>query len=78
MPIDGYTHNFEFKVGDGGKFLEGEIELNTDGKVSYRFTSISEPIQHETLDYFTRLTELLKEIFHGAGGIKKIEFTEKP
>lgn len=76
MP-DQYTHNFEFKVGDGGKFLEGEIEFNTDGRVSYRFSSISEPIQLDVLRDFIDLTELLKRIFVSMDGIKKIEFTEK-
>lgn len=71
-----YTHTFKFQLADGGQFLEGQIEFNVDGKVSYKMESWSEPIQSETLTYFDRVTELLKEIFHGVEpkGIKLIRF----
>lgn len=80
MPVlDQYTHNFKFQIGDGGQYLEGEIEFNTDGKVSYKMSNWSEPIKNGTLGYFTELTELLKKIFHGTDpkGIKLIRFKIK-
>jgi len=49
--MDQYTHDFVFKVGDGGKFVTGEVEFNTDGKNSYRFETLSQPLQDETLIY---------------------------
>ena len=76
MPVDGYTHNFEFKIGDGGRFLVGKIEFNLDGKVSFKMTQWSEPIQQEVLQDFIDLTELLKRIFHSHTGIKEIKFKE--
>ena len=75
--MDQYTHTFDFQIGDGGKFLTGEIEFNTDNKVSYKFKTFSEPISEDTLSQFTRLTELLKEIYHGSGGIKMIRIKTK-
>ena len=76
MPIDQYTHKFEFKVGDGGKYIDGDIEFNTDGKVSYRMKNWSEPIQEQTLQDFLDLTVILKRIFHTHEGIKEIKFKE--
>jgi hypothetical protein len=74
--MDLYTHTFEFKIGDGGKFLTGDIEFDTDNKVSYRFKTFSEPINEDTLAYFTELGQLCKKIFHESGGIKMIRIKE--
>jgi len=71
-----YTHNFEFRVGDGGRFIVGKIEFNLDDKVSYKMTQWSEPIQHEVLQDFVDLTELLKRIYKSNEGIKEIKFKE--
>jgi len=76
---DIYTHDFKFQIGDGGQFIEGEIEFNTDGKVSYKMDKFSEPIKAETLAYFNEITELIKKIFHATDpkGIKLIKFKKK-
>ena len=76
MAVELYTHRFKFSVGDGGKFIKGFIEFNTDGKVSFKMTSWSEPILKETLDHFSELTELIKKIFYAYGDIQEIKFTK--
>jgi len=72
-----YTHKFKFQIGDGGSFIEGYIEFNTDGKVSYRLDESSQPLGNEALKDFCALTELLKTIYHKHGGIKLIKFIDK-
>lgn len=72
-----YTHNFKFSLGDGGKFITGEIEFNQDGKMSFRMDTWSEPIDEDSLAAFKELTTLLKKIFYEFGGIKKIVVKEK-
>jgi len=76
---DIYTHNFKFQIGDGGQFVEGDIEFNSDGRVSYRIDESSDPLLKETLVYFNRLIDLLKDIYHGndPAGIKLIKFNKK-
>lgn len=76
QPPEPYTHNFEYSIGDGGKFIKGLIEFNKDGRVSYKMESWSEPLLSEDLANFTKLIDLLKDVFHGADGLKKIVFEE--
>ncbi len=76
LPVP-YTHKFKVQLGDGGKFIEGYIEFNLDGKVSYRLDESSQPLENEVLRDFVALTELLKTIFHKHGGIKLIKFINK-
>lgn len=75
--MDIYTHKFKFSVSDGGKFLHGEVEFNTDGKVSYKFKGMSEPLEKEVLVKFNELMELVKVIFNQFGGIKEIKIIDK-
>lgn len=71
---DPYTHTFKFQLGDGGQFINGKIEFNEDGKVSYSFEEVSIPLKNETLSYFKQLTDLLQKIYYSNGGIKNIRF----
>ena len=75
--MDIYTHDFKVKLGDGGQFIEGEIEFNTDNKISYKMTSWSEPIRAETLKSFNEICETIRVMFEQYGGIKIIRFKEK-
>lgn len=63
--MDPFTHSFkwEIKVGDNLQFIRGDIEFNTDGKVSYKLTQTSPRLEKEVMDYFQRYTELMKEVF---------------
>ena len=72
-----YTHDFKFKIGDGGQFIEGEIGFEADGTVSYKMTSFSEPIKSTTFKKFDVLASLIKEIYTEFGGFKMIRFKEK-
>ena len=74
--IDGYTHRFKFSVGDGGHFIKGYVEFDTDEKVSYKVTSWSEPLQKDVLDNFSELTELIRKIFYTYKDIQEIKFTK--
>jgi len=74
---DQYTHEFKFQLGDGSQFVEGEIEFNTDGKVSYKVDAWSQPIGEETLRQFNEVCQLMKSLFAEFGGIKLIRFKVK-
>ena len=69
-----YTHSFTFKVGDGGQFMEGDIEFSDDGSVNYKMTSFSEPIKSTTFDRFREVAEAVKKIYAEFGGFKMIRF----
>ena len=71
-----FTHKFKFKVGDGGQFVNGNIEFNVDGKISFEVEELSIPLHKEVLEHFTELTNLLQKIFKSHGGIKLIRFKE--
>jgi len=72
-----FTHRFNVQFGTGGQFIQGLIEFNADGKVSYSLNESSIPLDNGVLRDFTELTELLKRIFHSHGGIKLIKFADK-
>lgn len=76
--IDVYTHNFSFEVDSaGGQFIKGEVEFDTDGKVSFKIKDSSSPLQAETLSLFTNLFEYLKKIYDLTGGIVMIKVSNK-
>ena len=77
MADEPYTHNFIYRLGDGGKFCIGEVEFNHDKEVSYRINSWSEPIQHEVLVAFTEFIDRLKQRYDEFGNIKHVEIIEK-
>ena len=77
MPIEPYTHNFIYRMGDGGKYVIGEVEFDKDKKGSYRINSWSEPIQHEVLVAFTAFIDRLKLRFDEFENIKHVEIIEK-
>jgi len=58
-----YTHDFKFQIGeDGSKFINGEIEFNSDGKVSFKIKDWAEPLLKEDLERFTYIVDHLKNI----------------
>jgi len=74
MPgIDPYTHHFHISVGDGGKYVKGLVEFNTDGKVSFKMNQWSEPLPADFLDYFKELMDLCQKIYKHFDGIKIIK-----
>jgi len=69
-----FTHDFEIKYDD--KEINGEIEFNVDGKVSYSFTG--DPVLR--LDESALLNQLfatVQEMYKLESGLQKIEITEK-
>ena len=77
MPIDPYTHDFIYQLGDGGKFMVGEVEFDKDKKVSYRFGQISEPLDHELMQHFHEFIDRVKLRYDHWGGIKLVQIKEK-
>lgn len=77
MPVEPYTHDFIYRLGDGGSYIIGEVEFNKDRKVSYRINLWSEPIQHEIMEAFVEFIARVKLRFDTFGGIKHVEITEK-
>lgn len=74
---DQYTHNFKFQMADGGVFVEGKVEFNTDGKMSYKIESTSQPLPKEALTDFTELMDLCHSLFNKYEGLKLIKIVDK-
>jgi len=77
MPVEPYTHDFIYKLGDGGQYIIGEVEFNHDKEVSYRINTWSEPIKHETMVAFTEFIDRLKMRYDQFGDIKHVEIIKK-
>jgi hypothetical protein len=78
MADDPYTHNYEFSIGTNGEQeIEGECEFDTDGLLTYKISNSSDPLPKVTLEYFTRLMDLLHEIYVTTGGIELIRIKKK-
>lgn len=70
-----YTHSFQFKMGN--QDIEGEVEFNQDGILSYKTDN---PIANLTLqqaEVLNRLFTQLKEVFNAYGSIIKIKVEKK-
>lgn len=66
-----FTHTFKIHV--GGQIIEGDMEFNEDGVMSYRTTV---PAENMTLAQSQVLNELfsrLKDVFNTFGSIEKVE-----
>ena len=74
---DPYTHDFIYRMGDGGQYIIGEIEFDKDKKVTYRIDKWSEPISQELMEDFTGFVRRLKERFDEYGNIKFVQIIEK-
>jgi hypothetical protein len=75
--MDQYTHRFTFKVGDdSGKFIDGKVEFDTDHKMTFKITNISEPLQQEVLQSFTDLMDHLHKLYDSFGGIQEIKIVK--
>jgi len=73
-----FTHTFEIGLkADGSQFLQGEVEFNEDGEVSFKIEECSIPLAKKTTDYFNEIMSLLQRIYYGNGGIKRIEIIQK-
>ena len=75
--MDQYTHDFIYRLGDGGKYLKGEAEFNKDKKVSYRIQTWSEPMPHDLLNAFSEFIDRVKMRYDQWDGIKLVEIREK-
>ena len=69
-PNDPYTHEFKFEVDNS--FIYGEVEFNTDGKVSFKIENTSIPLPKEILNEFVKLMEMVQSIYKTEGEVKKI------
>lgn len=62
---DIFTHkfNWEINIGDNNQYLKGEIEFDTDDKVSYQIKDMSNRISKDSMDLFQRYINLMKDTF---------------
>jgi len=74
---DIFTHTFKFELKNPVSSIVGQAEFNKDGRASFKLEETSNPLPLETMDYFKRLVDLLKEITENNGQIKKILIKEK-
>ena len=73
-----YTHNFNFEVDSaGGQYIKGEVEFDTDGKVSFKIKDSSSPLKSETLSLFNKYLEFMKSIYDTTGGIVVVKVSKK-
>ena len=77
MAIDPYTHKFDFTV--NGQFIRGELELNTDKKMSLKVTEWSQPLMKDEMEYFLDIIEQARAIMELSeeGEITKILIKKK-
>jgi hypothetical protein len=79
MADEQFTHTFEIDLGaDGSQFVHGQVEFNTDGRVSFKIEETSIPLSKAAIDHFNKCMDLLQTKFREFGGIKKIEILQKP
>jgi len=69
-----YTHDFELK--SNSHTISGEVEFNTDGKMSYN-PSAGVAMELTESKAFHDLLAAWKEVFDAFGGIDKIELTSR-
>ena len=75
MADDIYTHVFDFTV--GSKFIRGEVEFDTDGKMSYKIKEVSDPFSNDFLHMFQELMSFLFILYNQEGEIKNIKIKRK-
>jgi len=69
-----YTHDFEIK--SNNHTISGEVEFNTDGKMSYK-TKKGVVFGFNEAKAFHNLLAAWKDFFDTFGGVDKIELTSK-
>lgn len=75
MPVT-YTHTFQIQANSHN--IEGEIEFNVDGTMTYKTTDPIENISLAQSRAVDSLFEHCKQIFDEFGGIVKIKIEKKP
>ena len=75
MEPDIFTHTFEFDV--DGVIVKGEVEFNTDKKISMDIKQAGVPLQAETLDIILQMFDLIKEIENANGVINLVKIKKK-
>ena len=57
--------------------MVGEVEFNHDKKVTYRFSELAEPLDHEFMQHFHEFIDRVKLRFDQWDGIKLVQIKEK-
>lgn len=68
------NQTFNISLGDGGKHISGEIAIDSEGKVSKKIVSASEPLP---LEFYEDIIKLIRDVTNleiKYNGIKTIEF----
>ena len=78
MPISIYTHDFNIALGDGGKFITGEMVVDkTSKKTTQKILTSSDPLPLEFFEDALALIRQLSDLFIKYDGLKRVEFKEK-
>ena len=72
---DLYTHTYEFDF--GGTFLKGEIEFDTDNKMTFNIKQSGDPMPSEVYDYCLQLLELIKKIYDSKNTLNLVKIKLK-
>jgi hypothetical protein len=75
--MDQYTHTFDYRLGDGGKYINGQIRLKRDETVIYKVEQWSDPMPHELLQAFSEFVDRIKMRYDIWDGIKLVRVKEK-
>ena len=70
-----YTHTFKLHV--GGQTIEGEMEFDDDGVMSYKETTSADRLTLSQSQVLNELFSRLKDVFNTFESIEEIEVTEK-
>lgn len=72
--MSSFTHNFEIDY--DGRSITGQVEFNTDGKVSYVFDNgVSVGLDESTI--INQMFSLAQSLYHLGEGLNKIKITKK-
>jgi len=71
-----YTHEIKFRLGDGSKYLDADIEVIA-GELVYNFTGTSQPLDNKVIVDFLAFTDHVKIMAGKYGGIKEVSIIKK-
>ncbi len=70
-----YTHTFEFS--SDGTTIEGEVEFNVDGRVSYKTSAALPNLTLQQASAFNGIVKAAKDFFDAYGALNKIKIETK-
>jgi len=72
---DIFTHTYEFDFGDS--FIKGDVEFDTDNKMSFNIKQSAEPMPAETYQLCLDLLNIILKIYTSGNTLKLIKIKKK-